>query len=88
ESVLQKCFGYGKTFDFRFSIGLNQQFKKTQNIDFTNIGISVALAYKNFEFGTLYNFSFQNPLKTSVYSPGTIEVFINFDFSPYLRNKR
>lgn len=72
----------------QFSIGLNQQFKKTQNIAFTNIGMSVALAYENFEFGALYNFPFQNPLKTSVYSPSTIEVFINFDFSPYLRNKR
>jgi len=72
----------------QFSIGLNQQFKKTQNFGFTNIGLSVALAYENFEFGALYNFPFQNPLKTIVYSPSTIEVFLTFDFSPYLRNKR
>jgi len=72
----------------QFSVGLNQQFKKTQDFGFTNIGLSVALAYENFEFGALYNFPFQDPLKTSVYSPSTIEVFITFDFSPYLRNKR
>jgi hypothetical protein len=71
-----------------FSIGLNQQFKKTQDFGFTNIGLSVALAYENFEFGALYNFPFQNPLKTTVYSPSTLEVFLTFDFSPYLRNKR
>ncbi|MDA7694162.1 type IX secretion system membrane protein PorP/SprF [Flavobacteriaceae bacterium] len=71
-----------------FSIGLNQQFRKTQSFGFTNIGMSVALAYENFEFGALYNFPFQNPLKTTVYSPSTIEVFLTFDFSPYLRNKR
>ena len=72
----------------QFSIGLNQQFRKTQNFGFTNIGISVALAYENFEFGALYNFPFQNPLKTAIYSPSTIEVFLTFDFSPYLRNRR
>jgi|TARA_B110000285_G_scaffold227368_1_gene288585 type IX secretion system PorP/SprF family membrane protein len=72
----------------QFSIGLNQQFKKTQSFGFTNIGLSVALAYENFEFGALYNFPFQNPLKVNVYSPSTIEVFLTFDFSPYLRNKR
>ncbi len=71
-----------------FSIGLNQQFKKSENFSFTNIGTSVALAYENFEFGALYNFPFQNKLKTSVYSPSTIEIFLTFDFSPYLRNKR
>ncbi|MDA9892915.1 PorP/SprF family type IX secretion system membrane protein [Flavobacteriaceae bacterium] len=71
-----------------FSIGLNQQFKKAQDFGFTNVGLSVALSYENFEFGTLYNFPFQNQLKTSVYSPSTIEVFLTFDFSPYLRNKR
>jgi hypothetical protein len=72
----------------QFSFGLNQQFKKTQSFGFTNIGLSVALAYENFEFGALYNFPFQNPLNTTVYSPSTIEVFLIFDFSPYLRNKR
>lgn len=72
----------------QFSIGLNQQFKKTQSFGFTNIGLSVALAYENFEFGALYNFPFQNPINTTVYSPSTIEVFLTFDFSPYLRNKR
>src|SRR6056300_181458 len=72
----------------QFSIGLNQQFRKTQNFGFTNIGMSVALAYENFEFGALYNFPFQNPLKTAIYSPSTIEVFLTFDFSPYLRNRR
>ena len=72
----------------QFSLGLNQQFKKSQNSGFTNFGMSVALAYENFEFGLLYNFPFQNPLKTNIYSPSTIEVFLIFDFSPYLRNKR
>ena len=76
----------------QFSIGLNQQFQKTQDFGFTNIGLSVALAYENFEFGALYNFPFQpirkNPLEFNVYSPSTIEVFLTFDFSPYLRNKR
>lgn len=72
----------------QFSIGLNQQFRKTQTFGFTNVGMSVALAYENFEFGVLYNFPFQNPLKTTVYSPSTIEVFLTFDFSPYLRNRR
>jgi len=71
-----------------FSIGLNQQFIKTESFGFTNVGASIALSYENFEFGTLYNFPFQNQLKTSVYSPSTIEVFLTFDFSPYLRNKR
>ncbi len=71
-----------------FSIGLNQQFRKTSNFGFTNIGLSVALAYENFEFGTLYNFPFRNATNTSVYSPSTIELFLTFDFSPYLRNKR
>ena len=71
-----------------FSIGLNQQFRKTNNFGFTNIGLSVALAYENFEFGTLYNFPFRSPTNSAVYSPSTIEVFLTFDFSPYLRNKR
>ena len=71
-----------------FSIGLNQQFRKTNNFGFTNIGLSVALAYENFEFGTLYNFPFRSPTNAAVYSPSTIEVFLTFDFSPYLRNKR
>jgi type IX secretion system PorP/SprF family membrane protein len=71
-----------------FSIGVNQQFKKTQSIGFTNLGLSVALAYENFEFGALYNFPFQNPANITVYSPSTIELFLTFDFSPYLRNKR
>ena len=71
-----------------FSIGLNQQFRKTNNFGFTNIGLSVALAYENFEFGTLYNFPFRSPTNTAVYSPSTIELFLTFDFSPYLRNKR
>ena len=71
-----------------FSIGLNQQFRKTNNFGFTNIGLSVALAYENFEFGTLYNFPFRSPTNTAVYSTSTIEVFLTFDFSPYLRNKR
>ncbi|MGA1030628.1 MAG: type IX secretion system membrane protein PorP/SprF, partial [Flavobacteriaceae bacterium] len=71
-----------------FSIGVNQQFKKTQSFGFTNIGLSVALAYENFEFGALYNFPFQNPANITVYSPSTIELFLTFDFSPYLRNKR
>ncbi|MDA7711032.1 type IX secretion system membrane protein PorP/SprF [Flavobacteriaceae bacterium] len=71
-----------------FSFGINQQFRKTESFGFTNIGLSVALAYENFEFGALYNFPFQNPLKTQVYSLSTIEVFLTFDFSPYLRNKR
>ena len=72
----------------QFSVGLNQQFKKTQDFGFTNIGLSFALAYENFEFGALYNFPFQDPLKTNIYSPSTIEIFLTFDFSPYLRNKR
>ena len=71
-----------------FSMGLNQQFRKTDSFGFTNIGLSVAVAYENFEFGALYNFPFQNPLNTTVYSPSTIEIFLTFDFSPYLRNKR
>ena len=71
-----------------FSMGLNQQFRKTDSFGFTNIGLSVAVAYENFEFGALYNFPFQNPLNTNVYSPSTIEIFLTFDFSPYLRNKR
>lgn len=71
-----------------FSMGLNQQFRKTESFGFTNIGLSVAVAYENFEFGALYNFPFQNPLNTTVYSPSTIEIFLTFDFSPYLRNKR
>ena len=71
-----------------FSMGLNQQFRKTDSFGFTNIGLSVSVAYENFEFGALYNFPFQNPLNTTVYSPSTIEIFLTFDFSPYLRNKR
>lgn len=71
-----------------FSVGLNQQFRKTSSFGFTNIGLSVALAYENFEFGALYNFPFRSPMNTTVYSPSTIELFLTFDFSPYLRNKR
>tara|TARA_Y100000389_G_scaffold204221_1_gene255657 strand:+ start:474 stop:1478 length:1005 start_codon:yes stop_codon:yes gene_type:complete len=71
-----------------FSMGFNQQFRKTDNFAFTNIGMSMAVAYENFEFGALYNFPFKNPLNTAVYSPSTIEIFLTFDFSPYLRNKR
>ena len=71
-----------------FSVGVNQQFKKTDSFGFTNVGLSVALAYENFEFGALYNFPFQNPSNINVYSPSTIELFLTFDFSPYLRNKR
>jgi type IX secretion system PorP/SprF family membrane protein len=71
-----------------FSLGLNQQFRKTDSFGFTNIGLSVALSYENFEFGALYNFPFQNPINTTVYSPSTIEIFLTFDFSPYLRNRR
>ena len=36
----------------------------------------------------LYNFPFRSPMNTTVYSPSTIELFLTFDFSPYLRNKR
>jgi type IX secretion system PorP/SprF family membrane protein len=71
-----------------FSMGLNQQFRKTNTFGFTNIGLSIAVAYENFEFGALYNFPFQNALNTTVYSPSTIEIFITFDFSPYMRNRR
>jgi hypothetical protein len=71
-----------------FSIGLNEIMKSTESFSMLNVGISVALSYENFEFGTLYNFPFQNPTNTSVYSPSTIEVFLTFDFSPYRRNKR
>ena len=71
-----------------FSVGLNQQFRKTSSFGFTNIGLSIALAYENFEFGALYNFPFRSPMNTTVYSPSTIELFLTFDFSPYLRNKR
>jgi len=71
-----------------FSMGINQQFRNTGSFAFTNFGLSVAVAYENFEFGALYNFPFRNPLNTSVYSPSTIEIFLVFDFSPYLRNKR
>ncbi|MDC1218008.1 type IX secretion system membrane protein PorP/SprF [Flavobacteriaceae bacterium] len=83
EMYLSQEFQLGEV-----SIGLNQQFKKISDLSFTNVGISFALAYENFEFGTLYNFPFQNPTNTSVYSPSTIEVFLTFDFSPYRRNKR
>ena len=71
-----------------FSMGINQQFRNTSSFVFTNFGLSVAVAYENFEFGALYNFPFRNQLNTAVYSPSTIEVFLTFDFSPYLRNKR
>ena len=83
EMYLSQEFQLGEV-----SIGLNQQFKKISDLSFTNVGISFALAYENFEFGTLYNFPFQNPTNTSVYSPSTIEVFFTFYFSPYRRNKR
>jgi len=71
-----------------FSVGINQQFRKTNNFGFTNFGLSMAVAYENFEFGALYNFPFRNPMNTSVFSPSTIEIFVTFDFSPYLRNRR
>jgi hypothetical protein len=71
-----------------FSMGINQQFRNTGSFAFTNFGLSVAVAYENFEFGALYNFPFRNQLNTTVYSPSTIEIFLTFDFSPYLRNKR
>ena len=70
-----------------FSIGLNEIMKSTESFSMLNVGISVALSYENFEFGTLYNFpSRKNPAKA--YSPSTFEVFLTFDFSPYLRNRR
>tara|TARA_B100000767_G_C19738749_1_gene525141 strand:+ start:115 stop:1128 length:1014 start_codon:yes stop_codon:yes gene_type:complete len=70
-----------------FSFGLNQVMKSAQSFSMLNLGVSVALSYENFEFGTLYNFpSRSDPAKA--YAPSTFEVFLTFDFSPYLRNRR
>tara|TARA_Y100001960_G_C14777535_1_gene884258 strand:- start:3966 stop:4889 length:924 start_codon:yes stop_codon:yes gene_type:complete len=82
DIFLSQEFQFGE-----FSIGLNEMMKSTESFSMLNIGISVALSYENFEFGTLYNFpSRQDPAKA--YSPSTFEVFLTFDFSPYMRNRR
>ncbi|MBL30706.1 MAG: hypothetical protein CMC81_05675 [Flavobacteriaceae bacterium] len=82
DVYLSQEFQFGE-----FSIGLNESMKSTEAFSMLNVGISVALSYENFEFGTLYNFpSRKDPAKA--YSPSTFEVFLTFDFSPYLRNRR
>ena len=82
DVYLSQEFQFGE-----FSICLNESMKSTEAFSMLNVGISVALSYENFEFGTLYNFpSRKDPAKA--YSPSTFEVFLTFDFSPYLRNRR
>ena len=80
---------YSKFQDFQlgeFSIGLTQQAGSVNSFGLNNFGMTLGLAFENFDFGVHYNFPFRQPGK--VYSPSIFEFSVIFDFSIYRRNNR
>ena len=71
-----------------FSVGINQQFGVFDNFSFLNLGLSVGLTYENFDFGVSYAFAFQDLNTTYRYAPRIFDLYLSFDFSPFLRNRR
>ncbi len=71
-----------------FSVGANQQFGLFDNFSFLNLGLSVGLTYENFDFGVSYAFSIQDLTTTYRYPPRIFDLYLSFDFSPFLRNRR
>ena len=71
-----------------FSVGANQQFGLFDNFSFLNLGLSVGLTYENFDFGVSYAFSVQDLTTSYRYPPRIFDLFLSFDFSPFLRNRR
>ena len=82
-----------------FSICANQQFglvDKTnasvsiaqESFSFLNLGLSVGLTYENFDFGVSYAFAIQDLNTSYRYAPTIFDLYLNFDFSPFLRNRR
>ena len=69
-----------------FSIGLTQQAGSVQSFGLNNVGMTMGLAFENFDFGLHYNFPFRKP--GTVYSPSMFEISVIFDFSIYRRNNR
>ena len=69
-----------------FSIGLTQQAGSVNSFGLNNFGMTLGLAFENFDFGVHYNFPFREPGK--VYSPSIFEFSVIFDFSIYRRNNR
>ena len=71
-----------------FSVGINQQFGLFENFSFLNLGLSAGLTYENFDFGVSYAFSIQDLTNTYRYPPRIFDLYLSFDFSPFLRNRR
>ena len=82
-----------------FSIGVNQQFglvDKTnanvsiaqESLSFLNVGLSVGLTYENFDFGVSYAFPIQDLNTAYRFAPTIFDLYLSFDFSPFLRNRR
>jgi len=71
-----------------FSVGANQQFGLFDNFSFLNLGISFGLTYENFDFGVSYAFSIQDLTTSYRYPPRIFDLYLSFDFSPFLRNRR
>ena len=44
--------------------------------------------YENFDFGVSYAFAFQDLNTTYRYAPRIFDLYLSFDFSPFLRNRR
>lgn len=71
-----------------FSVGANQQYGLFDNFSLLNVGLSVGLTYENFDFGVSYAFSIQDLTTTYRYPPRIFDLYLSFDFSPFLRNRR
>ena len=71
-----------------FSIGANQQFGIFDSFSFLNVGLNVGLSYENFDFGVSYAFALQSSATTYRYAPTIFDLYLSFDFSPFLRNRR
>lgn len=69
-----------------FSLGLNQQASSLNRFSFTHIGIQVETSVENFDFG----FQYSLPLKVvnQVNSPSVFELYVAYNFSPFMRNNR
>lgn len=72
-----------------FSVGVNQQFGLFDSFSFLNLGLSFGLTYENFDLGVSYAFSIQDLAGPNYrYPPRIFDLYLSFDFSPFLRNRR
>ena len=78
---LSEDFQFGE-----FSIGFTQQPASVESFALNNFGLTMGLAFENFDFGINYNFPNRKP--GTVFSPSIFELSIIFDFSIYRRNNR